>query len=257
VKSIVNNLLKNWIRRFLPRTIKRHRILSGNLRNDFIATSWHDYPGAILGSTEKPLLDWFVRHVKPGECWLDIGAHYGYTALALCRLVGPSGKIYAFEPMLSTAGCIQETRKINQLKQLTVIPMALGGPSSTGIQHLAVTRGMIDSTIDQDSWQESFLVSWLDKLWPELSAPSSSIHGIKIDVQGMEIDTLLGMQNILRNHQPNLVIEVHDGVDRNLFKDALSTCGYATEAEPLESEGPAKTEEFVSDRSYIFTPKVG
>lgn len=254
---MVNSSTKNLVRRLLPRTVRRHRILAGDLRNNFIVTSWHDYPGAILGRTEKPLLKWFAQHVKPGECWLDIGAHYGYTALAMARLVGPDGSVFAFEPMLATAGYIQEMRKINQLKQLTVIPIALGGPSSTGIQHLAVSRGMIDSTIDQDSWQESFMVSWLDKLWLELSAPPSPIHGIKIDVQGMEIDTLLGMQNILRTYQPKLVIEVHDGVDRNLFKDALSTCGYTTEAEPLESESPAQTEEFVSDRSYIFTPKVG
>jgi hypothetical protein len=43
-----------------------------------------------------------LARVKPG----DIGAHYGYTAIALCKLVGPSRRVFAFEPMLKTAGCV-------------------------------------------------------------------------------------------------------------------------------------------------------
>src|SRR4026208_2596549 len=75
--------LKTHIRRFLPDTIRAHLILAGPLRGAKIETSWHDYPGAILGTTELPLLEWFARNVQPGETWIDIGAHYGYTAIAL------------------------------------------------------------------------------------------------------------------------------------------------------------------------------
>src|SRR5437867_5167488 len=97
--------LTRRIRRFLPRFISPHSILAGPLRGARIYTSWHDYPGAILGTTERPLLEWFWRNVSPGETWIDAGAHYGYTAIALCRLVGSAGRVFAFEPVLSTAGC--------------------------------------------------------------------------------------------------------------------------------------------------------
>ena len=90
--------LKAQIRRFMPRSVRPHRILAGRLRGYRIVTSWHDYPGAILGRTERPLLDWFDGHVRPGETWLDVGAHYGYTAIALSRLVGPQRRVFAFEP---------------------------------------------------------------------------------------------------------------------------------------------------------------
>src|SRR5436309_14367938 len=124
--------VKEALRMMLPSTIRPHRILAGPLRGARIYTSWHAYPGAILGTTERPLLEWFGRNVLPGETWIDIGAHYGYTAIALCSLVGPTGRVVAFEPVLSTAGCVASTRELNRLGQLRVVPLGLA--SCAGIE---------------------------------------------------------------------------------------------------------------------------
>ena len=101
-KASVNEILKSFLRALLPRSIGRQRILAGPLEGQWIVTSWHDYPAAITGRTERPLLDWLAENVKPGETWLDVGAHYGYTAIALSRLVGPTGRVFAFEPTPAT-----------------------------------------------------------------------------------------------------------------------------------------------------------
>jgi len=114
----------------MPKTVRSHRILAGRLRGYRIVTSWHDYPAAILGRTEQALLTWFDRHVQIGETWLDVGAHYGYTAIALSRLVGPGGRVFAFEPEVATAGCLGRTRDANRLPQLIVIPLGLADPQT-------------------------------------------------------------------------------------------------------------------------------
>jgi hypothetical protein len=72
--------IKRFLRRFLPRNIRSQRIFWGPLRGHKIVTSWYDYPSAILGRTERALIEWFSRNVKVNETWLDVGAHYGYTA---------------------------------------------------------------------------------------------------------------------------------------------------------------------------------
>ena len=95
--------LKEVLRQILPRSIGQRRILGGPLRGRSFVTSWYDYPAAILGRMERPLLDWFRCNVGLGETWLDVGAHYGYTAIALSHFVGISGRVYAFELMLATA----------------------------------------------------------------------------------------------------------------------------------------------------------
>jgi FkbM family methyltransferase len=239
------------VRSMFPTKLAPHRVLSGPLRGARIVTSWYDYPAAILGKTEKELLAWFQQNVRPGETWLDVGAHYGYTALALCRLVGPDGRVFAFEPMLRTAGSVTETRRVNAARQLTVIPMGLAAPEQdiAGIE-VPVERGMADSTVRNSAWNEAILVSSLDWLWPRLCGPSARIDGVKIDVQGMEIQVLRGMIETLKAHRPRLVIEVHTGVDREDFRSVLREAGYPAAGVPLEHEG--KLTEYRDNCSYAF-----
>ena len=122
----MNRFQKKYIRPFLPTKVKVHRIKRGYLSGMKIMTSWRNYPGAILGRTEKPLLSWFRKNVKNGETWIDVGAHYGYTSMALSKLVGGEGRVFAFEPTLATAGYLSITRQENNLDQLVIIPVGVG-----------------------------------------------------------------------------------------------------------------------------------
>ena len=40
----------------------------------------------------------FLRIPQPGDVVWDVGAHAGLSAYHLAQMVGPSGKVYAFEP---------------------------------------------------------------------------------------------------------------------------------------------------------------
>jgi FkbM family methyltransferase len=250
----MNQTLKAIIRACLPRSITRQRILAGPLRGYSLVTSWHDYPGAITGRTERPLLNWFAKQVRIGETWLDIGAQYGYTAIALSRGVGASGRVFAFEPMLSTAGYLSQTRALNGLSQLTIIPHGLGAVADLEVMQLPVTRGMIDSTIVKSKWLESILVANLDWLWPRLCGAEAQIHGVKIDVQGMEIDVLRGMTAILQRWQPRLVVEVHAGIDRAALLEIVKASGYSQQAVPIEPLEGETMPRYVDNRSYAFFP---
>jgi FkbM family methyltransferase len=248
----MNAHLKSRLRALLPRRIRRRRILGGPLRGSWITTSWHDYPAAILGRTERPLLKWFEQHVSSGETWLDIGAHYGYTSIALSRLVGPTGRIFAFEPLVQTAGCIMQTREANSLGQLTVLPIGLDSPANLELKELPVVRGMVDSTWSHATWSERILVARLDWLWPQICGGREPIDGIKIDVQGMEIGTLRGMTMTLKQFKPKLVLEVHRNVSRRELLDLLDEAGYSPRSVPIEPIQGEESPLYVDDRSYAF-----
>ena len=247
----MNLSLKEQVRRFLPRSFLPHSILAGPLRGAFIYTSWHDYPGAILGATEKPLLEWFHHHVSAGETWIDAGAHYGYTAIALCRLVGPAGRVVAFEPILSTAGCIARTRELNGLGQLRIVPLGLAAGPAVETRRLPTVRGMADSTIPHGAWEEPISVASFDTVWALLCERNSAVHGVKIDVQGMELSVLEGMRATLTLYQPKLIVEFHAGVDRRSLLNLLATCGYRAEGTPIDP-GEAGPVSYADDKSYAF-----
>lgn len=250
----MNRRLKEGLRQLFPRSLTRHRILGGPLRGSAIVTSWHDYPAAILGRTERRLLECFANNVGKGETWLDIGAHYGYTAIALCKLVGPSGRVFAFEPMLNTAGCISRTRFLNNLQHLTVIPLALGNGPDIAIESMHSVRGMIDSTLkDSAEFKETFMVSRLDWLWPKISGSDLRIDGIKVDVQGMEIQVLEGMAAVVKRWRPKLLVEIHRGVSRPKLLDVITSMGYLARGSAVEPL-PGETDPiYADDRTYLFT----
>jgi FkbM family methyltransferase len=251
----MNKTLKAQVRHLLPRAIKRHHILAGPLQGASLYTSWHDYPGAILGTTEKPLLAWFERHVSTGETWIDAGAHYGYTALALCRRVGPAGRVFAFEPVLSTAGCVARTRQLNDLRQLQIVPVGLAASHSLETRLLPVTRGMADSTIARGVWEERISVGSFDNLWTLLCERNPAIHGVKIDVQGMELAVIEGMRGALTRQRPKLIIEFHTGVDRRAILNLLGACGYGVEGEPIDPVESGAAAPYEDDKSYVFYPQ--
>jgi FkbM family methyltransferase len=247
----MNRTLKEKMRQFLPRRLKGHVIRTGFLKGCTIYTSWRDYPGAIRGTTEEPLLNWFRANVKAGETWIDVGAHYGYTALALTRLVGKNGHVVAFEPVMASAGSIGITRQLNACSNIRVAPFALGADAGIRTFDLPVYRGMADSTLQQGDWVEPLLVTSFDHIWPSLSAPGERVHGVKIDVQGMEIEVLKGMRKMLSRDHPKLVVEFHTGVDRRLALGLLAALGYDTVAYPVDG---GRAEEIADDRSYAFAP---
>ena len=251
----MNQNVKTAIRRLLPKKYHPHRIMSGPLRGMRIVTSWNDYPQAILGYNESGLLKWFRANVQAGETWLDIGTHYGFTMLALSKLVGSNGRVFAFEPTLSTAGCVSQTILVNHLSQVTVVPMALGSPATMELKRISTTRGMSDSTLAEGGAEITIFVASFDWLWPQIYGGDAKMDGVKIDVQGMEIQVLRGMSMWLRAWKPKLVVEVHAGVDREVLLNMLGEYGYSRDAQPIEALAGETTAGFHDNRSYAFTAR--
>lgn len=247
--------MKQWARSLMPRTIRPRRVVAGPLRGAWLVTSWHDYPGGLSGRTERPLLDWFAKQVRPGDTWIDVGAHYGYTAFALARLVGPTGRVFTFEPVPATAGCVDWGRVLNGLTQVTVLPFGLGAADTLEIRRLPLTRGMADSTLP--AGRGTFITApfaRFDWLWPIVSGTDAAIHGVKIDVQGMELEVLEGMRDALKRRRPRLVVELHAGVSRERVLTLLGQLGYSNDAVPIEPARGERTPLFLDDRSYAFSP---
>ncbi|MBI4446466.1 MAG: FkbM family methyltransferase [Acidobacteria bacterium] len=244
---------KGLVRRILPGKIKKHRILAGPLRGKHIVTSWHDYPAAILGRTEKALLEWFEKNVRAGETWLDVGAHYGYTAIALSELVGGEGRVFAFEPVLETAGHLAETRALNRLFQLRVLPMGLANPEELRSLQMNLERGMAEA-FNRDGHSETIMVARLDWLWPRICGANERIDGVKIDVQGMEIETLYGMAHLCWTFRPKLVVEIHRGVDHNHLLNVIGELGYRRSGFAIEGGGKEIVADYLCDQSYAFRP---
>src|SRR5713101_4640646 len=57
-----------------------------------------DFSIFLLGLFERQTVQAYQRLVWPGNIVLDIGANIGAHTFHLARLVGPNGRVFAFEP---------------------------------------------------------------------------------------------------------------------------------------------------------------
>src|SRR6516225_1120287 len=58
-------------------------------------------------------LNFLSRWLKPGMTAIDVGANLGVYALPIARLVGPNGRVFAYEPGSEARGLLKESRDIN------------------------------------------------------------------------------------------------------------------------------------------------
>jgi len=224
-----------------------------------IYTSWHEYPRAILGRAENPLCRWFSNHARAGETWIDVGAHHGVTALALCKCVGTRGRVFAFEPVLASAGLLTKTREVNKLTQLTVIPMALGDVAELSMLRVSSqSQGMVGIIPEMraGSWASEGEVIYeiaFDRIWPRLCDGMDQVSGIKVDVQGAESYVLRGMQETLRKHKPRLVVEYHSYTDLSDLLHALDSVGYSRVGQDIDCPSAPATSQLLHGHNYEFS----
>jgi len=184
-----------------------------------------------------------------------VGAHYGYIALALSALVGPTGRVFAFEPVLATAGQLSRMRVLNHLNHLTVVPLGLSAATELQSIEVSLVRGMADHSLSvHGTAVDRIFAVGLDTVWPSLARGDEKVHGVKIDVQGMELEVLRGMQGILLASRPRLVLELHEGVDREAILMLLAKAGYVGTGEAVWPPMDSDPRELLDNRSYCFAP---
>ncbi len=220
-----------------------------------MVTSWRHNFTSLVGRTEPDVIGWFEGMAQPGETWLDIGANYGYTAMYLAYRVGAIGRVFAFEPKLETCGCLSETVNANGLSQVIVVPSGLSACQTMEMKTFQISGSMAVGFGEVAGACESLMVSRLDWLWPRIAHDRREIHGVKIDVQGMELEVLQGMTGLLKTYTPKLIVEIHAGVDRKALLDLLEDCGYQRHGVPVFEGGEANDSDYLDNMSYAFTPR--
>ncbi|HEY9300044.1 MAG TPA: FkbM family methyltransferase [Phormidium sp.] len=172
----------------------------------------------------------FLRKViRRGDVFLDVGANCGALTLVAASLIG-DGKIYAFEPGAAISSRLQANIDLNpQLRaRVEVVPLGLGLTKSQLFYHedqnyrgngsLHISYGVPVEIISLDQWV--------------LQENITRIDVIKIDVEGMEHDVLLGGKASLERFRPLIyfeTIELFYGESKHNIRDIyefLDNLGY-------------------------------
>ena len=157
----------------------------------------------LRGFNEFAVTQWFKRYLKKGMVVVDVGAHMGWSTLMMASRVGPNGKVFAFEPSDYYRKKLIKNIDINQYDNITVRDTALY--NEDGVRYFRLDNGTVCDKKNDDTIE--IKCEKLDSLKEILKF--DNIDLIKIDIEGAELNCLLGMKEILKNYKPILIIEVH------------------------------------------------
>lgn len=193
--------------------------------------------GMAYGDYERDVVAALQRWVQPGWTVADVGAQIGYMTLLLAKLVGPAGRVFAFEPMPANFAALQENILLNGYQTVRAERRAVADRTGVvGLRRvddrvLSATASLVaagDDTLDVEA------VS-LDEYFEGLERP---LRFIKLDVEGAENLVLDGAQRVIERDRPLLLVEVHDlGGPPNPTVDRLRGLGY--ELRPVGSASSA------------------
>lgn len=164
------------------------------------------------GAAERPVQDALARELRPGGTVFDIGANVGFVSLLAARLVGPRGRVVAFEPVPQNVAAIRENIALNSIDWVDVreaaVGRALGSARMIVSDISAFSRLETISVPDHERTRIDVNVVSIDELLSSGSVPAPDL--VKIDVEGAELDVIEGMRNTIAEHRPVILCEVHD-----------------------------------------------
>ena len=185
---------------------------------------------------EPETIDWLRRQLRPDDVFLDVGANIGtFSIFAATQMTG-SGHVYAIEPHLPTATQLLQNIAVNKLDARASV-LSIAASDVDGFAPFRYKRwgeGASGSQLGVDG-----APSIRDHVGTELKA-SARIDTliarghmrppnlVKIDTDGIEMQVLSGMENLLRgaDRPRSLMVEVQRGGLKQQVA-YMDRCGYA------------------------------
>jgi FkbM family methyltransferase len=189
------------------------------------------------GTYEQSVQELFVKSVSPGTIVFDVGANFGFYAMLAARA---GAEVFAFEPDKENAETLARHANMNGLTSRIHIvssavysytgKIALEPPDAGGSHGNAHTRPPESETVNT----VSVPCTTLDEFMRANQRPGL----VKMDVEGAESEVFRGADQMFRDCRPDLLCEIHDGLNASFAELWLKKRGYVCTWLSQESSFP-------------------
>jgi FkbM family methyltransferase len=176
-------------------------------------------------ATAEPEYRLLGDFVAPGDWVVDVGANVGHYTKRLSELVGPRGRVLAFEPVPTTFSLLSANVQLFAHANVTLFNAA----ASDGLD--VVGMAMPEFETGLTNYYAAHVADGADGGLSVLALPLDAlgidrhVSLVKIDTEGHEARVLSGMGKLIEAHRPMLVIET---TSQEVIDD-LASRGYVAE----------------------------
>ena len=155
------------------------------LGTDFVARS------ILYDHRWEPEETELLRPVTPsGGTFIGVGANIGYFSLLASRWVGPSGQVFALEPVSATHSRLRRNIALNSIANITPVQVGASSVPGTAIIALEDDAGhshLVSADGDQGR-QETIALTTVDAF--VASKRLTRVDVMKIDVEGADFEVI-------------------------------------------------------------------
>jgi FkbM family methyltransferase len=149
---------------------------------------------------EEAFFELMAKYIRPGSAVIDAGAFIGTHSLAMAKMTGPRGRVYAFEPQKKVFRELVFNLIENHAQNVTPLRFALG--DNNRIVEMEKPKNGHEATVRVGQGGDQVELRTLD------SFKLRDISFMKIDVEGYEDQVLEGArQTLADNLYPPILIE--------------------------------------------------
>jgi FkbM family methyltransferase len=167
---------------------------------------------------------------QPGDVVWDVGAHAGMTSYFLAQMVGPAGKVFAFEPDDTNYDFLLRNIEMHGLANVTPVKAALS--EKTGTANFCMDGTMSAGLSDTLSYTDAKNIKVVETL--SLSDACGRFGCVpdyaKLDIEGAELSVVANSFDFLKEHPIHLSIESNHIVDGKFtagpLEELLGGAGY-------------------------------
>lgn len=156
------------------------------------------------GCYDRPFWAFLERVLRPGDHVVDVGANIGLFSVRMAHLVGPLGRVHAFEPDPYLAEIVADNLQTNWVNQrVTIHRLAATSSSADLVFHRHTKLRALSAATSASEGPRSDVagvVESFDVAGERLDAILTTdipIRLVKVDVEGGEADVLEGMTRLL------------------------------------------------------------
>lgn len=149
--------------------------------------------------------------VDEGDIVIDCGACIGDTSLFFAQKAGKKGRVIAIEPEKKNYQILEKVRILNEGKAAPIIPIRAAVYKEDCYLELDISSGAGSHTISSYYLSKEVILSKekvqafkIDTLVKLLNL--ERVDFIKMDIEGAEVDGLLGAEDVIKKFKPKLAI---------------------------------------------------
>lgn len=180
----------------------------------------------------EPHMELLMRKIiKPGSTVIDVGANIGYDTVLLAELVGKTGTVHAFEPVVPLAYLVEQAKKVNNLGHVHVHNCALSNKQGYALIKIntvspGISKFLKESEVNLYNTEKPGRIVKVPTyvLDQFLGAKKlARLDYIKIDVEGAEPLVLEGAMQLIKQFHPKITWEFNLGPYKDYKIDALKS----------------------------------